>query len=1138
MCKLRNSEEIMAKSNVMASFHDQGGVSLVKQAQIRRSDTQFAYTFQNFFHPFVGELIAKLNKESLPGMFDATWQDGLKWDSLIPKPPLSSKFDEIWNDSLTSEHLSNYFRKLYQPTEDLFVDVEYSPKNVDVSPCGPYANYNWELFFHIPLMVAVHLSKTQRFAEAQRWFHYIFNPTSTDPSVDPPMRFWKFLAFRNPDDAMTIDEIVGILSTPATELSSTDQCKQESVLQGYQAALDKPFQPHVVARTRHLAYQYCVAMKYLDNLIAWGDNLFQQDTVEAINEATQLYVLAANILGERPQRIPPLGRAKPKTFAKLKDGLGKIGDAFVEAEGQFPLNLSPLNSTANGSDGVEGSPLFGIGRTLYFCIPPNDKLLGYWDTVADRLFKIRHCMNIEGVVRPLALFDPPIDPGMLVRAAAAGIDIGSIVSGLNQPIGPVRSLFLIQKALELCGEVRNLGNSLLSALEKGDAEHLALVRQRHEIQIQQMAQEVRFLQWKSAQETTTSLLTTRATALERLRYYQRLLGLPNDPNAPDTLTIDHSAKPDDPPKLTQENFDEAYNGLVGQYDKTLTVQKLANLKIAGDTSPAQQSGGSGQGRLYLNTNEDAELNKHSPAARTLHNLVIINDTIAAGLSLIPDVATDFHWWGLGGHMIVFGGSLLAAQQRFISSQLNFGAAVEEGQANAAGKTAGYERRADDWLLQYNLAAHELMQIGRQVLTSLIAEQVAQHEYLNIKQQIANAQEVDQLLHDKFTNEDLYLWMQGEISRLYYEYYRFAFDTARKAEKSMKQELMRPELDAQDFVKFNYWDGGRKGLLSGEALFLDLKRMEIAYHENNKREVELTKHVSLRQLNPLALLTLKATGTCQLMIPEWLYDLDCPGHYMRRIKSVALSIPSVAGPYTGVNCTLSLLKSSIRKSPIAADYARTGSEDDRFVDYIGAVQSIVTSGATNDSGMFETNLRDERFLPFEGVGAVSTWKLDLPDPKKYPAFDYMTISDVILHIRYTARQGVEAGKATAALQDLFQEATQTPLALLFSLRHDFPNEWSKFVNAKDGSPFSATIRRDYFPYFTQGKAISVNGLDVYDGNNLSKHASVGDPVQATDGLGSASAQFVFPAGEDKAKALTRSPDAEAFLIIRYSLSGMT
>ena len=100
---------------------------------------------------------------------------------------------------------------------------------------------------------------------------------------------------------------------------------------------------------------------------------------------------------------------------------------------------------------------------------------------------------------------------------------------------------MIQKALELCGEVRGLGNALLSAIEKGDAEHLALVRQGHEIQIQQMAQEVRFLQWKSAQEATKSLLTSRAAALERLHYYQRLLGLPADPNAPDTVPLDRAA---------------------------------------------------------------------------------------------------------------------------------------------------------------------------------------------------------------------------------------------------------------------------------------------------------------------------------------------------------------------------------------------------------------------------------------------------------------------------------------------------------------------------------------------------------------------------------------------------------------------
>jgi hypothetical protein len=891
-------------------------------------------------------------------------------------------------------------------------------------------------------------------------------------------------------------------------------------------------------------------MKYLDNLIAWGDNLFQQDTVESINEATMLYVLAANILGPRPQRIPPMGKVKAMTFNELKtrslNGLDEMGNALVDLEGQFPFNF-PQHT--NDAGDMSGTNLFGIGRTLYFCIPRNDKMLGYWDMVADRLFKIRHCMTIAGVVRPLALFDPPVDPGMLVKAAAAGIDIGSIVNGLNQPIGPIRSLLLIQKALELCGEVRGLGNALLSALEKGDAEHLALVRQRHEMQIQQMAQEVRFLQWKSAQEATTSLLTSRKTALERLHYYQRLLGLPADQNAPDTLTLDHSAKSDDPPKLTEVNFDEAYSALVGQYDKALTLLNFPQLIIVGNTSPELECGASAQGPLFLNTNENDELNGHLPTARDTALAASICNALAAGFAPVPDADVDMHFWGLGGKVKLNVGTALVAAAKIAGDILGIISAWECDQAALAGKTASYERRADDWLLQHNLAAHELMQIGRQILTSLIAEQIAQHEYRNIQQQIKNAQEVNDYLQGqdlpggkKFTTEDLYLWMQGEISRLYYEYYRFAFDTARKAERTMKQELMRPEVDAQDFVKFNYWDGGRKGLLSGEALYLDVKWMEMAYHENNKRELELTKPVSLRQLNPVALLALKATGSCQVTIPEWLYDLGCPGHYMRRIKSVALSIPSVVGPYTSVNCTLSLLKSSLRKSPIAGDdYKRQGSEDDRFVDYIGTVQSIVTSSGQNDSGMFETNLRDERFLPFEGAGAESTWKLDLP--KDYRAFDYDTISDVILHIRYTARQGVEPTKVKAALDDLFRQASQSNLALLFSLRHDFPSEWSKFVNGT--GDFSATIRKDYFPYFIthqQGKAITIEGIELYDGKDVTKHQAVGDEVTrktATTDLGDESKQtfaVTIPSdAQGPTRVLTRAADAEVFLIIRYSLS---
>ncbi len=655
----------MAISQTVTGFHSQAS-ALDKKFIGFYPGTKFTYTFENFFHPFVGELIAKLNRDSLPGMLDAAWQDSL------------SQLDP------------DFFKKLYNPTDSDTVKVVSFPKEIDVAEDGPYANYNWELFFHVPLTIAVHLSKNQRFAEAQRWFHYIFDPTSNDHSVEPHKRFWKFLAFRQDKDPTQIDELLRLLSDTAT-----DPKVRQKILDGYQAILDHPFEPHRVARTRHVAYQYCVVMKYLDNLIAWGDQLFQQDTVESINEATQRYVLAANLLGPRPQRIPPRGAVQPKTFAQLKGRLDPMGNALVDLEGQFPFNLASPVTGPGSDDGAGASPLFGIGRTLYFCIPRNDKMLGYWDTVADRLFKIRHCMNIEGIVRPLALFDPPIDPGMLVKAAAAGIDIGSIVSGLNQPIGPVRCPILIQNALELAGEVRGLGSALLSALEKGDGEHLALIRQRHEIQIQQMAQEVRFLQWKSAQEATTSLLTARATALERLHYYQRLLGLPADQNAPDTLPLDHSAKPDDPPKLTAENFDEAYSGLVGQYDRLIAVQKLPDVKIAGDASPTILSGASGWGKLYLSANEDAELNTHLPIARDTSVLATAASAIASGFTIVSDADGDVHFWGIGGKVKLKIGTALVEAAKIAGDIFAITTKWEEAQATMASKTASYERRAGE-----------------------------------------------------------------------------------------------------------------------------------------------------------------------------------------------------------------------------------------------------------------------------------------------------------------------------------------------------------------------------------------------------------------------------------------------------------
>jgi len=208
------------------------------------------------------------------------------------------------------------------------------------------------------------------------------------------------------------------------------------------------------------------------------------------------------------------------------------------------------------------------------------------------------------------------------------------------------------------------------------------------------------------------------------------------------------------------------------------------------------------------------------------------------------------------------------------------------------------------------------------------------------------------------------------------------------------------------------------------------------------------------------------------------------------------------------------------------YAWKGADDERFIDYIGAVQSIVTSGASTDSGLFEANLHDERFLPFEGAGAESTWKLDLP--QDYPAFDYATITDVILHIRYTARQGVDPSNVKTALDDLFKPANPANLALLFSLRHDFPTEWSAFVNGTDA--MSITVRRDHFPYFTQEKTITIKSLQFY-GQEGDQH-SVDESRQMTLDADHPAVTLTIKQNE----VPTRSPNTEVFLVVHYALGG--
>ena len=233
----------------------------------------------------------------------------------------------------------------------------------------------------------------------------------------------------------------------------------------------------------------------------------------------------------------------------------------------------------------------------------------------------------------------------------------------------------------------------------------------------------------------------------------------------------------------------------------------------------------------------------------------------------------------------------------------------------AGRKAGFLRQLQDRVQQANIAGYEIKNIDKQMLTQQIRISIAEQEITNQQKQIDNAQEVEDFLRNKYTNQELYSWMEGSVRTLYYQAYTLAYDLAKRAEKVFRFER---GLTTSNFIQFGYWDAAYDGLLAGERLYIGLKQLEAAYQEKRGYDFEISKHVSLRQVNPLALLRLKETGTCEFALPEVLFDMDYPGHYMRRIKSVALTVPCVVGPYTSLNCTLRLLEHKFRTSAIAKD----------------------------------------------------------------------------------------------------------------------------------------------------------------------------------------------------------------------------
>ncbi len=1015
------------------------------------------FRFENFYHPYISLLIEQLNRHGIEGMLRPDPEQ---------EPPSRRSLVNALRRQRKSEAL---FNSTYKPNEKNVVNV-YELSAAEKSNAGPleefdfsyggaFSIYNWELFFHAPFMLAKRLSANQRFTEAHRWFHYIFDPTYVAHAEPWPERVWQIKPFFDHGVGKSIERAILLLKSSG--LSRTELDERKSLRDQIEAWRKTPFNPHLIARMRNEAYMKTVVMAYLDNMIAWGDHLFHQDNRESINEAIQLYILAAEILGARPKEIPAHEGARKtidgeevRTFNQLSDHLDAFSNALIDLETiVYPMDTDTggggINGvlgatdftlkTGNGNGPAADLPLAApdveppdngsvldlplatpipavLGPTLFFCIPKNDKLLGYWDTVADRLFKIRHCLNIEGVARQLALFAPPIDPGLLVKAAAAGLDIADTLSDLNAPTPNYRFRVMTQKANEIVNDVKSLGAALLAALEKKDAEVLALLRSVHEIQLVEVMREIK-----------------------------------------------------------EQRVNEEKNGLAAllQAKKTLELSHefYANRRFMNDAESGQ-----------LSSEESAKISQK--AAGEANESAAIKIAFRPDISLSSTVSIPLGTGFSVGSTV--GGTRAAAWDQMDAASSENRANSARASAIRAGLLGAWLHRFEEWVYQKDLAIQQTKEIEKQTEGAEIRIAIAERELQNHDLQISNAKAVDEYMRSKYTNQEIYSWMISQISAVYFQSYQLAYDVAKRAERAYRYELGLAESES-NFIQFGYWDSLKKGLLAGERLSHDLKRMEVSYLEKDRREYEITQHFSLALLAPNALLRLREVGSCEFEIPELAFDVTYPGHYMRRIKSVSVTIPCVAGPYTNVNATLSLLRNRVRISGDSQqDYSYTGMEDLKFRHDLIGVQSIATSSGQNDSGVFQLNFEDERYLPFERTGAISRWRLSLPG--EFRPFDYNTISDVILQMSYTARDGgnvlrdVVTTHVSATINRWLDELAGEGAGLqrLISLKREFPNELHQFLFPAQGQNQATELpmSKRYFPYFVKDRELTVSRIDLF------------------------------------------------------------
>jgi hypothetical protein len=333
------------------------------------------------------------------------------------------------------------------------------------------------------------------------------------------------------------------------------------------------------------------------------------------------------------------------------------------------------------------------------------------------------------------------------------------------------------------------------------------------------------------------------------------------------------------------------------------------------------------------------------------------------------------------------------------------------------------------------------------------------------------------------------------------------------------------------------------------LLQDVYQLDGYAFDTNKRKLELSSTLSLARIAPLDFQRFRETGLLVFNTPMRLFDADFPGHYLRLIKRVRVSMIALVPSSTGVRATLST--SGISRVVVGGDtFVSTVIRRDP--------DEIAFVAAMNATGVFELDGQPELLLPFEGMGVDATWELRLPRPAN--PFDFSTIADVLVTFEYTAfddpdyrSQVIKGLDSTLVAEQAFSLAndfadawyelnnpdqSSTPMTVRFNTRGDdfLPNLLANtlaieqvalyFVRA-DGSGFELTATLTFGSPAKGGAATSIDGMiSTGRGNASTWVPMLGQPVAQSWTL-------ALPNTDDVKQRFQNADVSDVLLVVSYS-----